>query len=499
MEQSNKATTILIANTVAFSICFSAWMLNGSLVTFLIDSGVYTWNRAEIGWLIGLPVLTGSVMRLPMGILADKYGGRPIFGLLMLFSAVPLFLLSYADSYFEFALASLGFGFTGASFAVGVAYTSLWFRKERQGTALGIFGMGTIGAALTSLIVPSLLVHLTSHGDNIEGWRFLPRYYAGALLVTSIIFIAVTTNRKPTLTGVTSLRTRLEPLRDIRVWRFGLYYFLVFGGFVALSQWLIPYYLNVYSLSVASAGFMASVFSLPSGGVRAIGGYLSDRWGANRVMKAVLVGCLVFCAMLIVPKMDIESPGMGVMSTRSGLVTAVTGNEIKIDGAFYPLRTSAREISLREVEHNDVLILPTITSWQEPVVRVGDSVAKRQVIARGITHIHFQANIWIFTGLLFLVGFLMGMGMGAVYKHIPETFPNHVGVVGGLVGVIGGLGGFFSPILFGYLLEYTGIWTTCWMFFAALAAVCLLWKSSSAVRVRESRKDDFVVAPKSAT
>lgn len=499
MEQSKKAITILIANTVAFGICFSAWMLNGSLVTFLIDSGVYTWNRAEIGWLIGLPVLTGSVMRLPMGILADKYGGRPVFGLLMLFSAVPLFLLSYADSYFLFALASLGFGLTGASFAVGVAYTSLWFHKEHQGTALGVFGMGTIGAALTSLIVPTVLVHLTNHGDNIEGWRNLPRYYAGLLLVTSILFIAVTTNRKPALTGVTSLRTRLEPLRDIRVWRFGLYYFLVFGGFVALSQWLIPYYLNVYSLSVASAGFMASVFSLPSGGVRAIGGYLSDRWGANRVMKAVLVGCLVFCAMLIVPKMDIESPGMGVMATKSGLVTAVTGNEIKIDGAFYPLRTSAREISLREVEHNDFLILPTITSWQEPIVKVGDSVAKRQVIARGITHIYFQANIWIFTGLLFLVGFLMGMGMGAVYKHIPETFPNHVGVVGGLVGVIGGLGGFFSPILFGYFLEYTGIWTTCWMFFAALAAVCLIWKSSAAAKMSESREDKEIAATKAAT
>lgn len=496
MGESKKAIAILLANTVAFGVCFSAWMLNGSLVTFLIDSGVYSWNRAEIGWLIGLPVLTGSVLRLPVGILADRFGGRPVMGLLMLLSAIPLFLLSFADNYIEFVLASLGFGLTGASFAVGVAYSSLWFPAERQGTALGIFGMGTIGAALTSLIVPSLLIQLTDKGNNIEAWRVLPRYFAGLLLLTSVIFFAVTTNRKPVLSGVTSLRARLNPLMDIRVWRFGLYYFLVFGGFVALSQWLIPYYLNVYSLSVASAGLMASIFSLPSGGVRAVGGFLSDRWGANRVMTLVLVGCLVFCAMLIVPKMDIESPGMGVMASRAGLVTSVTNNEIKIDATVYTLRTSAREMSLREVDRSDILILPTITSWQEPVVKVGDTVRKRQVIARGITHIHFQANIWIFTGLLFLVGFLMGMGMGAVYKHIPETFPNHVGVVGGLVGVIGGLGGFFSPILFGYMLEYTGIWTTCWMFYAVLAAGCLIWKNSSDNKNEESQKESLAAAPK---
>jgi NNP family nitrate/nitrite transporter-like MFS transporter len=109
------------------------------------------------------------------------------------------------------------------------------------------------------------------------------------------------------------------------------------------------------------------------------------------------------------------------------------------------------------------------------VVKVGDRVKRKQLLARGVTHVFFQANVWVFTGLVFVVGIMMGIGKAAVYKHIPSYFPNDVGVVGGIVGVLGGLGGFFCPILFGYLLEFTGIWTTCWVFFAVLSGICLWW------------------------
>ncbi len=109
------------------------------------------------------------------------------------------------------------------------------------------------------------------------------------------------------------------------------------------------------------------------------------------------------------------------------------------------------------------------------MVSVGDEVKKKELLARGVTHIYFQANVWIFTGLVFVLGIMMGIGKAAVYKHIPDYFPREVGVVGGIVGVLGGLGGFVCPILFGYLLEFTGIWTTCWMFFTVLSAVCLGW------------------------
>jgi len=283
------------------------------------------------------------------------------------------------------------------------------------------------------------------------------------------------TNKKVDDSHITSFMQRLAPLRHMRVWRFGLYYFLVFGGFVALAQWLIPYYVNVYAMPLATAGLMASIFSLPSGVIRALGGWMSDTFGARRVMYWVLITCLVGCTLLIMPQMDIHSPGKGVMAKRPGTVSAVSSEEIVVGDVTYSLKVSKDEGLTEEQKRMGTLVLPRSATWQEPVVNVGDTVTKKQLLARGETHIYFQANVWILTALIFIVGIMMGVGKAAVYKHIPDYFPTEVGVVGGIVGVLGGLGGFVCPILFGYMLEYTGIWTTCWMFFAVLSAVCLWW------------------------
>ena len=153
-DTDKRAWWILSINTFAFTVCFAAWMLNGVLVTFLVDNGVYNWDAAEMGWLIGIPVLTGAIFRLPLGMAADQWGGKIVFGLLMLATAVPMFLLGSCNTYWQFILASLGFGFSGASFAVGIAYTSAWFPRRLQGTAMGIFGAGNAGAAVTVLLAP---------------------------------------------------------------------------------------------------------------------------------------------------------------------------------------------------------------------------------------------------------------------------------------------------------------------------------------------------------
>jgi NNP family nitrate/nitrite transporter-like MFS transporter len=186
--------------------------------------------------------------------------------------------------------------------------------------------------------------------------------------------------------------------------------------------------------------------------------------------------------LLCVPRMDIQSPGEGVMAARAGTVTAVSATEIVVDGRSYPLRGpggAARALAAATItttpEAERMLVLPTMASWQEPAVVVGQRVAKKQLLARGTTHIYFQANVWIFTLLVFAVGIAMGIGKAGVYKLIPDYFPRDVGVVGGIVGVIGGLGGFVCPILFGTLLEGTGLWTTTWMFLAAVSIVCLVW------------------------
>lgn len=465
-------------NTVAFTVCFAVWTLYGVLITFLVDVRYLQIDKAQIGWLIGIPILTGSVMRLPVGVLTDRYGGKPVYIAVMVFSALSLFVTSQVSTFAGFMACGLLFGMSGAAFAVGIAYSSLWFPKERQGTALGIFGMGNAGSAVTTLAAPTLLQRFTDGGQDIEGWRTLPMLYGGALLVMAALFAIFTVNRKVEEAGQRSLVEMLSPLRDVRVWRFGLYYFLVFGAFVALAQWLVPYYLNVYGMSLAVAGLLASVFSLPSGVIRALGGWASDKFGARATMYWVLASCAVCFFLLVAPRMEIVSPGEGVMADRAGKVVAVRPDAVEVQAGPSDVRTYAIRTEPpfdRKILQEGTLVWPTFRSWQEPTVQVGQEVKKKELVARGVTHVYFQANVWVFTALVFVAGIMMGIGKAAVYKHIPEYFPKDVGVVGGIVGVIGGLGGFFCPILFGYLLKTTGLWTSCWLFLALLSVICLVW------------------------
>ena len=481
MSERGKAWTVLTMNTLAFAVCFAVWMMNGVLVTFLVDSKVFDFDKSEIGWLIGLPVLTGSLLRLPMGVLTDRFGGRIVFAGVMLVSAVAAFLTSFANGFWGFALGGLGFGIAGSSFAVGVAYTSTWFPKERQGTALGLFGIGNVGAGVTSMTAPFLLQSLTEQGARLDGWRMLPRLYAVALAAMTVLYWMLTFTREGVPAAQRTLAERLQPLKVARVWRFGLYYLLVFGGFVALAQWLIPYYVNVYSVSVATAGMLAAAFSLPSGLFRAVGGWLADRYGARRVMYVVLSGCAACCLLLAVPRMDVYAPGEGVMAARAGIVDRVESDSVVVAGRAYPMAVKPEQA----IDDRSLLVWPSWRFWHEPAVKLGDAVVKRQLLARGVTHVYFQANRRIFTGLALLLAICMGIGMAAVYKHIPTYFPADVGVVGGIVGVLGGLGGFLFPILFGYLLKGTGIWTTCWLFFFGLSVVCLVWMHRVVTRMMD--------------
>ncbi len=467
----NKANKILFLNTFAFTICFAAWLLNAVLVTFLVDNQVFEWTSVQIGWLLGIPILTGALFRLPAGLLTDKFGGRPIYTGLMIICAIPMFLLSYANDFWSFALCSLGFGLAGTSFAVGIAYSSIWFPRGKQGVALGIFGAGNAGAALTTIIGPKLLDILTAGKTVLENWRILPQIYAYTLLLVAIIFYILTENKKPAKSSK-NLKAMLEPLKSVRVWRFGLYYFLLFGCFVAFAGWLVPYYTNVYALDLATAGLLAAAFSLPSSITRILGGWLSDIYGARKIMYWVLGSSIIISALLFIPKMDIYATGKGIHAKQAGVVTEVTPNYIKIDNHKYDVLLKTKDLTNSNDEFH---VLPIKDTWQEIKVKVGETVSKKQIIAEGKTHIYFQANLWIFVILAIIIGSIWGIGMAAVYKHIPDYFPEQVGVVGGMVGVIGGLGGFVCPIVFGYLLNGTGIWSSSWIVMFFLSAICLLW------------------------
>lgn len=201
-------------------------------------------------------------------------------------------------------------------------------------------------------------------------------------------------------------------------------------------------------------------------------------------MYWVLGASSIISFMLIIPKMDIYSPGQGVMAVRPGIVTEVNPKSIAIGDKTYPLI----EKQIHKEDFDDrLLVFPTKEVWQEPVVEVGQKVQRRELLAKGITRIYFQANIWIFVFLVFVLGIIWGIGKAAVYKHIPDYFPEEVGVVGGMVGVLGGLGGFFCPIIFGYLLKNTGLWTSCWMLMFLLSLICLWWMHAVIVRSMGSK------------
>ena len=173
------------------------------------------------------------------------------------------------------------------------------------------------------------------------------------LVVTGVLFLLTTTKRLPPGGATKSFSERLAPLKNMRVWRFGLYYFFVFGGFVALAQWLVPYYVNAYATTVALAGALAACNSLPSGVIRAAGGWMSDKFGARAVMYWVLGLSLACCLLLIVPQMDIHSPGSGIMSKAAGEVTAVTETEITVETSTtgktnsYPLKRKEGDLVTR--------------------------------------------------------------------------------------------------------------------------------------------------------
>jgi MFS transporter, NNP family, nitrate/nitrite transporter len=269
----------LSLSTFAFTICFAVWTIFGIIgIRIKADLGL---SDTQFGLLVGTPILTGSLIRLILGIWSDQYGGRVVLTLTMLSAALMTALLNFAYDYPTFLFAALGVGIAGGSFAVGVAYVSKWFPKDRQGTALGIFGAGNVGAAVTIFVAPTIMV--------AYGWHAVALVWAASLAVTAVVFFLLTKDdpdlarRRAAGVKPESVRAMLVPLANIQVWRFSLYYFFAFGGFVALSLWLPRYLIGVYGLDIKMAGMIGAAYSIPASAFRAYGGHLSDKFGARRI------------------------------------------------------------------------------------------------------------------------------------------------------------------------------------------------------------------------
>lgn len=269
-----KRFSVLAMSTLAFTVCFAVWVIF-SILGITVKKNLDL-SDTQFGLLAATPILSGALSRLPLGMLADKYGGRVVFFVLMLSIVPPLWLLGEASRYWHFLVLGLFVGLAGGSFAVGISYTARWFERERQGLVMGIFGAGNAGAALTTFIAPTLIVFF--------GWQMLPRIYAVAVLLTALAFWFFTYSDigLKTVTPL-SLRQQLATLRDPRVWRYCQYYSIVFGGYVGLSLWLPKYYISEYGFGFQQAALIATAFVLPAGLLRAVGGWLADRFGAHTV------------------------------------------------------------------------------------------------------------------------------------------------------------------------------------------------------------------------
>ncbi|MCY3879812.1 MAG: NarK/NasA family nitrate transporter [Rhodobacteraceae bacterium] len=296
----------LALSTAAFTTCFAVWTIFSVIgVTIKEELGL---SDTEFGLLVATPVLTGSVSRIFLGVWTEQFGGRIMFPLQMLLTALATWLLTSAQSYFMILLAALGLGLAGGSFIIGVSYVSRWYSKERQGTALGIFGAGNVGAAITNFVAPILVVAF--------GWENAATLYALTLAIAAVLFFLLAKNdpvaewRKRTGSGVVSSAEQLAPLKNIRVWRFATYYFFVFGAFVALASFLPRYYVGAYGLSLTMAGAFAGLYSLPGSVFRVLGGWMSDRWGARFVMYLTFIVSLLCLFALSYPETSYEISGI---------------------------------------------------------------------------------------------------------------------------------------------------------------------------------------------
>ena len=291
------ATQALWTSTIAFTVCFAVLTIFSIIGLGVKDElGL---SETQFGLLVGTPILTGSLSRVVLGIWADQIGGRRVFAAVMLLAALATFLTSFADSYLELLVAALGVGIAGGSFSVGVAYVSRFYPQERQGTALGIFGAGNVGAAVTKFLAPFVMV--------AAGWQTVAQVWALGLIVTAVLFLVLTKEdpaqaaRARDKRKAESMASQLTVLGNLQVWRFSLYYFFVFGAFVALALWLPRYLMGVYALDVKTAGMLAAFYSVPASLFRIYGGRLSDRYGARAIMYVTFAVSVLCTFMLSYP------------------------------------------------------------------------------------------------------------------------------------------------------------------------------------------------------
>lgn len=404
-KTSAKAYSVLIVSTFAFTVCFMVWMMFGVIGIPIKKS--LDLSATQFGLLTATPILTGSLVRVPLGIWTDRFGGRIVMFLLMLSTVIPIWMMSYASQYWHFLVIGLFVGLAGGSFSVGTPYVARWFPKNRQGFAMGVYGAGNSGAAVNKFIAPALVVAF--------GWAVVPQVYAGVMLGAALLFwIFSASDPSHLVTSNISFKDQLKALKDPKVLRYCQYYSIVFGGYVGLSLWMVQYYVGEFGLEIRTAALLAACFSLPGGILRAIGGWLSDKYGAHQVTWWVMWVSWICLFLLSYPQTDFT-------------IQTINGPET----------------------------------------------------------FHIGLNIYLFTGLMFILGIAWAFGKASVFKYIGDDYPENIGTISGIVGLAGGFGGFILPIMFGAILDITGIRSSAFMLMYGVVWVSLIWMYLTEVRKSE--------------
>lgn len=265
--------------TAAFLLCFSAWGMLAPLAPKLEDRlGL---SNTQTAAMIAVPVVLGSLLRIPLGALADRMGGRRVFTAMLLFCAIPPLLVGFADSYGMLLVAGLLLGVSGAAFAIGVPFVSEWYPPERQGQALGLYGIGTAGTAISAWTMPALTDNWSQEAAGIT--------YSLVLLSFAAVWWAAARNAPGHRAARPSYRAVLRS--GSTLWQLALFYFVAFGGFVAMSLYLPKLLTDWFGYSQTSAGARAAGFVVVAALIaRPLGGRWADRYGGQRVLSVAFLG-----------------------------------------------------------------------------------------------------------------------------------------------------------------------------------------------------------------
>ncbi len=363
----------LALGTGAFACCFAVFGSVSAMMPILKKQ--LHLDPVQVSIAIAVPVLLGSLGRIPLGMATDRFGGRIVFSLVMAFSIIPAVFMGLVSSYTQLLIAGFFAGVALASFSVGIGFVSRWYPPAMQGMALGIYGAGNIGQSLAAYGSPVLAAHF---GQRWGFWTF------AVLLAAWLLFFIAMSRNAPGPAVPKTLAQIARPLREPMSWVLSLFYFLTFGGFVAMAIYLPVFLTEMFKLTPQDAGFRTAGFVVLATAMRPLGGWLADRLGGQKILTFVFPATAVF----------------GVLMT-------------------------------------------------------------------------FTAIVPFTIGALGMAAFI-GLGNGAVFKLVPQYFPDSVGSVTGLVGAAGGLGGFFPPLALGIIRKASGGFELGFIFLAVFALGCLV-------------------------